>query len=228
MDPAWRERFLSTSRGRIVAFLRSGARTASELALTLEISDNAVREHLAALERDGLVAPSDVRREGVGKPPRLWESTAEAESLFPKAYDVVLASILGALEETLGDADAEDVLREAGRRAGKESGEAGSRASEQGAATDGDVDARLEAAMDVLTALGAELRAEHVPEGVRVSGVRCPLSAVVPRYPKLCCVIEALLEEVAGVPVEERCDRDPKRPRCAFLFRMPPEATIGK
>src|SRR3712207_8581849 len=49
------KRFLETTRGQIVALLRRGTRTVEELAAALGLTDNAVRAHLAALERDGLV-----------------------------------------------------------------------------------------------------------------------------------------------------------------------------
>ena len=48
-------RFLESTRGQVVLLLRRGARTVEELAQALGLTDNAVRSHLAALERDGLV-----------------------------------------------------------------------------------------------------------------------------------------------------------------------------
>ena len=57
----WDKRFWSSTRGRIVLLLRRGSRTVHELAVALGLTDNAVRTHLTALERDGLVAPSGTR-----------------------------------------------------------------------------------------------------------------------------------------------------------------------
>ena len=48
------QRFFSTTRGRVVQLLRRASRTVEELARALELTDNAVRAHLATLERDGL------------------------------------------------------------------------------------------------------------------------------------------------------------------------------
>jgi predicted ArsR family transcriptional regulator len=55
-------RFFETTRGQIVGLLRRGRRTVEELARALGLTDNAVRNHLATLERDGLVRQDGVRR----------------------------------------------------------------------------------------------------------------------------------------------------------------------
>lgn len=49
------KRFFASIRGRIVALLRRAGRTVDELTQALDLTDNAVRAHLAALERDGMV-----------------------------------------------------------------------------------------------------------------------------------------------------------------------------
>ena len=43
----WKQRFFSSTRGRIVALLRRTSRTVDELAQALDLTDNAVRAHLA-------------------------------------------------------------------------------------------------------------------------------------------------------------------------------------
>src|SRR5215210_9438667 len=85
----WDKRFFASTRGRIVALLRRASRTVDELAAALDLTDNAVRAHLATLERDGLVEQRGVRR-GRGKPAYAYDLTSEAEALFPKAYEPVL------------------------------------------------------------------------------------------------------------------------------------------
>ena len=55
------QRFLESTRGRIVTLLRGSPRTVKELATGLELTDNAVRAHLTTLERDGLVQVATLR-----------------------------------------------------------------------------------------------------------------------------------------------------------------------
>jgi len=50
------------TRGRLLALLREGVWTVDDLAERLELTDNAVRFHLAALEREGGVAKAGVQR----------------------------------------------------------------------------------------------------------------------------------------------------------------------
>src|SRR4051812_9605396 len=99
-EKRWKQRLLGSTRGRIITLLRRGERTVNELADALGLTDNAVRTHLAALERDGLAALRGVRR-GIGKPAHVYALTPEAESLFPGAYAAVLSTLLDALRGTL-------------------------------------------------------------------------------------------------------------------------------
>ena len=75
---------------------------------------------------------------------------------------------------------------------------------------------RLEAAVEVLNELGgmAELGDENGVYIIR--GFSCPLAAVVPGHPEACSLAEALVTELAGVPVREQCERG-ERPCCRFM-----------
>jgi len=75
------------TREQILALLRrQSTMTAAELSDALGIGAVGVRQHLALLDRDGLVHTTGVRR-GVGRPSHLYALTAAAEALFPKRYD---------------------------------------------------------------------------------------------------------------------------------------------
>lgn len=198
-------RFLESTRGRVVALLRRGDRTVEELASALSLTDNAVRTHLASLERDGLVRQAGARRGGVGKPAVLYELRADAAPLLSRAYSPVLGVVMDVLVEELPPARSEEVLREVGRRLART---VGGRAS-------GDLDARVQAAADVLEALGGDVEVRIDGEGRRLDGAGCPLSAVVCHRPEVCRAVESLLSEVVGEPVRSCCEHGAK-PRCCF------------
>src|SRR5215467_12275654 len=99
-DLQWNQRFFSSTRGRIIMLLRRDSRTVDELAQILKLTDNAVRAHLATLERDGFVRQAGERR-GSGKPAFVYELSPEAEQLFPKAYGSVLRELLGVLNDEM-------------------------------------------------------------------------------------------------------------------------------
>lgn len=202
--PNWRDRILESTRGRVVALLRRTERTVSDLARELGVSDNAVRLHLAALERDGLVEQSGSRSEWTGKPAVLYRTTADAEGLFPKPYDAVLSALLSELEREHDRPGVERLLRQAGVRLGAAASIPG-----------GDLGTRCASAADVLTALGGLAEVIEEGDGYRIQGYSCPLADLVAEHPLTCQLAEALVSELVGVRVAECCERG-ERPRCAF------------
>lgn len=103
------------TRRQILDLLRrQGEMTASELSDSLGIGAVGVRQHLALLERDGLVHAAGVRR-GVGRPSHLYALTPTAEAMFPKRYDRLVLDAL-AFVEAQGGAQAIDQLFAARRR----------------------------------------------------------------------------------------------------------------
>ena len=188
-----------------MTLLRRGDRTVDELARALGLTDNGVRTHLAVLERDGIVRQrGTVSSGGSGKPAYVYELTLEAEALFPKAYVPVLRRLLDVMAERLGPEETEDLLRAVGRRI----------ADEQPVPA-GDVRGRLEVTVAVLGELGGLAELEESDGSLIIRGYSCPLTDVVPDHPEVCRLAEALLTEIAGVPVAEHCDRG-ERPRCCF------------
>jgi predicted ArsR family transcriptional regulator len=203
---SWDEKFFESTRGRIVTLLRRSGRTVEDLAGALGLTDNGVRAHLAVLERDGIVRQrGSVRRgSGGGKPAYVYELTLEAEDLFPKAYEPALRLLLDVLSERLGLEESEALLRSVGRRL-----------VEGKAVPTHSTRARLEAAAGVLNELGGLAELEEQDGTLVIRGYSCPLAAVTPDHPEVCRLAEALVADVAGVQVHERCDRS-ERPRCCF------------
>lgn len=98
------------TREQILQLLRrQGSMTAAELSNELGIGAVGVRQHLALLERDGLVQIADVRR-GVGRPSHLYALTDEAERLFPKRYDRIALDALAFVESLGGEAAIEQLF----------------------------------------------------------------------------------------------------------------------
>ena len=204
----WDQRFYQSTRGRVVALLRRGNQTVEDLARALNLTDNAVRSHLATLERDGLVRQQGVRR-GLGKPAYGYELTPDAERLFPKPYAPVLRHLLDALSERLAPADLEDLLRAVGRRLA-----AGA------PPPPGDRRAAAQAAVAALNELGGLAELEERDDALLIRGYSCPLAAAVPGHPAVCSLAASLLTELVGAPVRECCDqREP--PRCCFDLPHP-------
>ena len=201
----WLSRLLAGTRGRILAQLRRAPATVNELTGQLALSANAVRSHLAALERDGLIAVEQVPGHGVGKPAHRYALTTDAAALTPKAYDALLDVVLSAARER-GGAQAYSALLKsiAARLAGPEPAAKASFA------------ARLAETRVLLASLGATVDVQRSGRKVRLLGTDCPLSAVVAAHPELCGVLAEVIARRVGVSVSECCDRSAPLPRCCF------------
>jgi predicted ArsR family transcriptional regulator len=199
----WDQRFFASTRGRLVSLLRGQGRTVDELAKAVDLTDNAVRAHLATLERDGLVRQEGIRRGGgSGKPAYAYRLTDDAEALFPKAYGEILRQLLQLLSLRLEPAELEATLRELARRLA------------EGHHASGPPAERLAAAVSYLDELGgmAEWRAEAA--GYLISGRTCPLAGILPGNPEVRRLAELVLAEVTGLPVHEHCQKTAAR--CEF------------
>jgi predicted ArsR family transcriptional regulator len=200
----WNRQFLASTRGRIITLLRRSSRTVDELAEALDLTHTAVRAHLAALERDGLVQQHSERRGG-RKPSAVYDLAPAAEYLFPKAYGELLDRLLYVLQRQMKPEEVETLLHEVGRRmAAKWTFPAG------------ELRVRLEAAVNVFQDLGGLAEIEVCDGHACLRGYRCPFAAVVPEHPEFCSLAETLLSELVGAPMQEHCERTSPMP-CRFV-----------
>jgi predicted ArsR family transcriptional regulator len=205
----WARRLLESTRGKIIRLLRQEPRTVAELAEAVSLTDNAVRAHLATLERDGLVRQGP-ERPGFRKPHFSFELTAEGEELFPKAYGPLLDRVLAQLKERFGPEEVEAILREVGHRMAEPHRLPDSNGLEE----------RLEQAVTVLASLGGQARIEREDGKIFIRGAGCPLSEVTANHAEMCTLVETLLAEIIDARVLESCQRGPS-PHCCFEVKVP-------
>ncbi len=200
------QNFFGSSRGRVLDAIRSGVSTVDELSQQLGLTDNAVRAHLATLERDRLVEQHGYQP-GPRKPHFSYRLTPEAEYLFPKAYHTLLGTLLVVLKLRLEQEQLQEILKEvAATLALGLSTKLSTDTSE----------ARAESAVAVLEELGGSSRVEKNGNKLFVrSNGGCPFSEVVNEHPEICRLAEMLLTEITGTPVCENCERGDS-PRCTF------------
>lgn len=203
---AWHERLLESTRGRVLALLRTKNRTVNELAEELDLTDNAVRAHLLSLERDGLVHQAGTQP-GVRKPHATYALTAESEQIFPKAYGSLFDLLLGVLSKKLSPRELRAALREVGKKV----------ADNHLLALEGKPrKQRIEAALRILKELGGAATFHESERLIRGHG--CPLAAATAHHPEACLIAESLLTQIIGTPVKERCIHG-VQPSCRFEVR---------
>src|SRR3982750_2137229 len=104
-------------RGPLRALLREGEWTVDDLAARLDLTDNAVRFHLDALERVGTVKKGALRRSGAaGQPAVLYSLTSSGEEEFSRAYAPVLIAFLEELRERMTSTQLVAFLKRIGKR----------------------------------------------------------------------------------------------------------------
>jgi predicted ArsR family transcriptional regulator len=196
------DRLRGESQAALLGLLRRADHSVSSLAEQLKLSDNAVRTHIAALERDGLIAPAGTLRDTGGKPARTYMLTRRGEELFPKAYAVVLGQLAEEIVRQEGPERARELLRAVGKRMAS-------------GVPAGDLAARVASGAEALKGLGGDVVVTGQGDRWRLQGFGCPLAQVTGAHPEVCELARALLEEITGEPVAECCDRS-GRPRCGF------------
>jgi predicted ArsR family transcriptional regulator len=94
---------------------RPAGMSIDELAQALVITRTAVRQHLAALERDGLVKRGATRPTG-RRPEQLHELTEHARELFPRQYPLLANLLIGEVAGLIGPLALLALMRQLGRK----------------------------------------------------------------------------------------------------------------
>lgn len=197
--------FFDSTRGRIVGLVRRGVGTVEELAKELQVTDNAIRAHLATLERDKLVERRGTQP-GSRKPHFAYVLSSEAEELFPKAYSTLFNQLLAVLKRQLAPEQLEMVLREVARSLAE-----GNKPSKNESTKN-----RVQRALAAMESMGGapNLIDENGKQSV-TSVSSCPFDTAVAMHPEVCRLAEIFLSEVTGLELREHC-RKGEQPKCSF------------
>ena len=98
------------TRRAIVNILKQvGASDAQTLAERLALSGMAIRQHLYALQKEGLVSYTQETRPQ-GRPAKMWQLTPQADRFFPHGYADLTLSLINSMSEAFGDEGLERLL----------------------------------------------------------------------------------------------------------------------
>ena len=204
----WRERLFKSTRGKILELLRTRECTVNDLADALHLTDNAVRAHLASLERDRLVVQSGMKP-GIRKPHITYALGPEAEQLFPKAYGKLVSLLMSIFSRQVEPRNLRAGMRAAGRAVAQEHlREFHGKTREQ----------RIDTALSILKDLGGAATFCEEDGKHFIYGNGCPIAAATANHPEACLLAESLLTEIIGSPVKEYCIRGPT-PSCRFQVK---------
>jgi predicted ArsR family transcriptional regulator len=191
------------TRRRIVDLLRQSALTANDIAAELGLTHNAVRAHLAGLQRDGLIREGGMRP-GETRPSVLYELVPRADSIFSRAYIPFVAQLLKVLGERMSRPELDDVMRTVG-----------SGLAAEWPRLNGDLGQRVTAASVLLQELGSLTEVEPLNDGFVLRGYGCMLGEAVHGRPEVCRAVESLIGHLVQARAHECCEHG-EHPRCCF------------
>lgn len=202
---------LHPTRRRIIRLIREQkSLTLSDLRRRTGLSRSTIRQHLAVLTRDGLVASHFVRRP-TGRPPLVYQLTPRSELAPPQTYASFLQTLFSGMRA--GGADRIELLfRQIAERLAAEHPEI---------RRIPDLPGRLEAARRLFLPDAESTDVERTEDGVQFSLYTCPLATVAMEYRDLCCMARGVLSALVGAEVGQTEWIVRGDPRCTFEVRPP-------
>ncbi len=186
---------------------RKDGLTVEALGQAAGISRNAVRQHLAALERDGMIARGPTQPTG-GRPEQLYRITPEGQERFPRQYPWFAEMLIQVLEARLGRDGAAEQLDDMGRHAGEQ--------LRARLAETADPEARLSQIAGHMAELGYEANAN--PDGFTIEAQNCVFHQLAVKHPEVCRFDLGLLEAASGQAVDHRACMARGDTKCCFKF----------
>ena len=192
--------------GKVLSRLRHGPRTVEDLAKSLRLTDNAVRNQLRKLQHANLVVHAG-KRAGSSKPSTLYAITLEGQIQFSTLYLPVLIQFLGVAEGQCSGAQLESFMLDTGKSL-----------ADRYPKPPGGLKRRAQAAARLLSSFGgvAELRTNNGALVIRSPA--CPLAALTAENAAACKVLEGLLAEYLAARVTICCNLKDE-PQCCFEVR---------
>ncbi len=168
--------------------------TVENLSKRLGITDNAVRQHLTALERDGVVVKGEMQSTG-GRPEQLYGLTSAGRELFPRHYSWFAELLISSVREEQGSEALRERLQGMGRAVGRQ------------VATKlveiKDKAERIRTLAGIMRELGYQ-SAPIDPANEKFPAIEasnCVFHSLAQRYPEVCYFDLALMSEVVGSDV---------------------------
>ncbi len=196
------------ARDRIVSHLIKHQSTIESLATKLGVTKNAVRAQIALLQREGIVEiQGEVK--GTRRPAAVYGIRPGADIHFSRAYPVILSQLTHVLAQKLSHTEFRTVMRELGQRL-----------ASSVPRSSGNPRERITAALKFLKMLGSVAEMTEERGKIIISSYGCPIAEAVTADVRSCIAMEALLQDLTGLPVAERCDHG-EHPSCRFEIKIP-------
>jgi predicted ArsR family transcriptional regulator len=169
--------------------------TVDDLSAQLQISRNAVRQHLAALERDDLVKRGDTKPSG-GRPEQLYLLSDRGGELFPRRYSWFSELLIEAMTSEVGRDAVGAKLEQMGRAVGRQLSGSGHPAP--------DLDGRVAAMAKIMQELGYAARVAGSPATQTIDASNCVFHSLASKFPEVCRFDLGLIGAFADATVDHQ------------------------
>lgn len=168
--------------------------TIDELAERLEITRTAVRQHLSALEADGLVQVAGSRATA-GRPQQLFGLTAKGHEIFPRQYSWLARLMIESVQAETGADRVAQRMAAMGANVGRQL-----REQHRDLQTVRD---RVYKLSEVMEQLGYDASTAGAREAVTIEASNCVFHELALANPAICEFDRALMATFAGSKVEQ-------------------------
>lgn len=185
--------------------------TVGKLSKGLKITRNAVRQHLAALEGDGLVAPGATRPSG-GRPHQIYVLTEKGKEIFPRHYSWFAQLVMESIRREHGTEGLGERLNAIGSEVAKQlrSQYPALKTRKQ----------KVEQLAEVMDRLGYDARNATARSGAPViEANNCVYHSLAIKNPEICHLDLALLETFTDSQVDHQECMARGGNVCRFKFR---------
>jgi len=170
--------------------------TVDELSKSLEITRNAIRQHLAALENAGFVVQGVTRATG-GRPEQLYTLTEEGKEIFPRRYSWFAQLIVESIKQESGKEGLQESLNTMGTNVANTLLMQNNGLENQ--------QQKLEKLADIMNQLGYSTRNVGVINGIPiVEAVNCIFHDIAVKNPEVCQFDLALLSKFTDSTIEHQ------------------------
>lgn len=201
----------STRRAILDILKRCGNLTVDQLSSHLGITPMGVRQHLAILEKDGLVQ-AGVQRGGMGRPSYLYGLTDKARNQFPNNYQSFAVGLLEDIRALAGEEMVEALFRRRTERLEE------SYRRRIGGKT---LAERVAELAGILESNGSMASWEQIDAGTfMVTEHNCAIHAVAASYPAACRYELELFERVLDADIERLACQTEGGLACQYIVRQ--------
>jgi len=181
------------ARMEIMGLLKKNGRmTARQIGEALGITPMGARQHLTAMEKDGLVSSEFVRQKA-GRPALYFHLSSASEGYFPQSYVSLALNFLHNLEELDGRDKVEEVLQLRREKLLRDY---------QSKMNNDPTEERLKVLTRLRDADGYMAEFQETDDAFIFTEYNCPIHCVAQEYPEVCRHELELIEEMLKHPVE--------------------------